>query len=68
MMRVTRTTINMLQENRREANKNTIKIQRMNNNGKWGKPYETTKYGNETDDQAIERLIRNNNRQYRIAE
>ena len=68
MMRVTRTTFNMLQENRRKANKNTIKIQWMKKNGEWGKPYETAKYGKETDDEAIERLIKNNNRPCRIAE
>lgn len=52
----------------RRRHKNTVLVQRMKKDGTWGKPLESQRYGNETDEQVIERLIRLNNRPYRIAE
>jgi hypothetical protein len=68
MMKVTKTTFNMIAANRAAANKNTVMIQRMTKSGKWGKAYETQRFGNETDEQVVERLIANNGVQFRIAE
>lgn len=64
MMKVTKTTFGMLHQNK----KDTVLVQRMTNTGKWGKPYEAKRYGNETDDQVIARLISLNNREFKLAQ
>jgi len=51
----------------RRSNKSTVLVQRMKNDGAWGKPIEMQAFGNETPEQVVERLIRNNNRQFRVA-
>jgi len=67
MMKVTNTTFNMMAKNRANKNKNTVMIQCMKKDGTWGKPQEYKKYGNETDDDVVKRLIKNNNEEFRIA-
>lgn len=66
MMKVTKTTFNMLAANR--ANKNGVMVQGQLKSGKWGKPYLAQRFGDETDEQVIARLIKLNNKQFRIAE
>lgn len=68
MMKVTRTTFNMLQANRAAAHKDVVMIQCIRKDGTWGKALEYKRYGNETDEQVVERLIKNNNKQFRLAE
>ena len=68
MMKVTKTTFNMIAANRAAANKDVIMVQRMLKSGKWGKASEARRFGHETDEQIIERLIKNNGVQFRIAE
>lgn len=65
-MKVTKTTFNMLAANR--ADKNNIMVQAQLKSGKWGKPFSTQRFGNETDEQVISRLVKLNNKQYRIAQ
>lgn len=66
MMYVTDKTFGMLVKNR--SKKNVVMVQPMNKNGKWGKAFETRVYGNETPEQVVARLIKNNDKQFRIAE
>ena len=54
--------------NKNRSNTNIIMVQRMTNKGTWGKAIETRVFGNETPEQVIERLIKNNNRQFRLAQ
>lgn len=70
MKRVTNTTFNILADNRRKANKvsRMVKIQCMKKDGTWGKAVEYTRYGNETDEQVVERLIKNNGKAFRLAQ
>ena len=68
MMKVTRTTFGMLAANRAAAHKDTVMIQGMKKDGTWGKAHECPRYGNETDEQVVERMIKNNNKQFRIAQ
>lgn len=61
MMKVTRTTFNMIQQNRAKANKKTVTLQRKLKSGKWGKPAEHEFFGGEkTAEEVIARLERNN--------
>lgn len=53
---------------RRSSNSNTVMIQCMKKDGTWGKAMSYKKYGNETDAQVVERLIKNNNKPFRLAE
>ena len=66
MMKVTRTTFGMLAANRRE--KNEVMVQMMKKDGTWGKARPTMRFGKETDQDVVERLIKLNGVQYRIAE
>lgn len=68
MMKVTNTTFGMIAANRAAAHKDVIMVQRMNKSGKWGKPSEARRFGHETDEQIVERLIRLNGVQFRIAQ
>lgn len=70
MMKVTKTTFNMLQQNRAKANKKTIALQRKLKSGKWGKPTEYEFFGGEkTAEEVISRLERNNpGNTWRVAE
>ena len=68
MMKVTKTTLNMIAANRAAANKDVVMIQRMKKNGTWGKPMEYKRLRkSETDEQVVERLISNNHVQFRLA-
>ena len=51
----------------RRSTKKTILVQRMKNDGTWGKPCEIPTFG-KAPEQVIENLIENNNRQFRLAE
>lgn len=70
MMKVTRTTINMLQQIRHERNKKVVTLQRKLKSGGWGKPREYEFYGCEkTAEDVIARLEEYNpNDTWRIAE
>lgn len=61
-----RTTFNMIHNGCKA--KNTVSIQAMRQDGTWGKPCEYERYGGESDEQVIERLIKLNNKAFRIAE
>ncbi|MCL2235448.1 MAG: hypothetical protein FWB98_03275 [Defluviitaleaceae bacterium] len=44
-------------------------VQRLKKNGEWGVPRDTVRYGNETDEQVVERLNSlNPNEKFRIAQ
>ena len=66
MMKVTNTTHGMIAANRRQ--KNEVMVQRMKKDGTWGKSIPTMRFGKETDQEVVERLIKLNGVQYRIAE
>lgn len=69
MMRVTRTTFNMLQQNRAKEHKKTVTLQRKLKSGKWGKPMEYDMRNNKTAEEVIARLESNNpGDTWRIAE
>lgn len=68
MMKVTKTTFGMIAANRREANKDVVLVQRMKKDGTWGKAMESQRFGKETDEQVVERLIKNNGVQFRLAQ
>jgi len=69
MMKVTKTTFNMIAANRAAANKDVVMIQRMRKNGTWGKVMEYKRLRkSETDEQVVERLINNNHVQFRLAQ
>ena len=69
MMKVTKTTFNMIAANRAAANKDVVMIQRMRKNGTWGKAMEYKRLRkSETDEQVVERLISNNHVQFRLAQ
>lgn len=53
---------------RRHSEPETVMIQAMTKAGKWGKPVSYKKYGNETAEQVVERLIKNNGKQFKLAE
>lgn len=67
-MKVTKTTFNTMVKIRANKNKNTVMIQCMRKDGTWGKPQEYKKYGNETDNDVVKRLVKNNNKEFRIAQ
>lgn len=68
MMKVTNTTFNMIAANKAAANKDVVMIQAMRKNGTWGKPCEYKRLRkSETDEQVVERLIKNNNKEFRLA-
>lgn len=52
----------------RRSNKRTVRIQAMSKDGTWGKACEYETYGNETDEQVVERLTKLNNKAFRLAE
>ena len=52
----------------RRHHKDTVMVQRMKNDGTWGKATETPRFGGETDEQVVERLIKNNNREFILAQ
>jgi hypothetical protein len=68
MMKVTKTTHSMLMNSRHEANKKVVKIQAMRKNGTWGATMEVEKLYNESDEDVVSRMIKNNNKQYRLAQ
>ena len=51
--------------NKRHSNPTMVTVQRETKSG-WGKPYETEVLGNETPEQVVERLIKNNNKMFRL--
>lgn len=66
MMKVTRTTLGMLAANRQH--KREVMIQWMKKDGTWGKAIPHQRFGKETDQDVVERLIKLNRKQCRIAE
>ena len=50
------------------ARARSLMVQPMLKSGVWGKDLETKRFGNETDEDVIARLEKNNNKQFRIAE
>ena len=70
-MKVTKTTLGMILSNKEKAYKeaNSVTIQAQLKSGKWGKPFTTTRLrASETDEMVVQRYIKNNGREYRIAE
>lgn len=57
-----------IMERRSSKNKDQVMIQGMKKDGTWGKPVAHQRFGNETDEDVVKRLIKNNNRQFRLAE
>lgn len=53
---------------RRHNPNNDLMVQRMKKDGTWGKPLKTRRFGNETDEQVVERLIKLNGVQFRLAQ
>ena len=68
MLKVTNTTSGMMMANRHKAHKDTVLIQRRRKDGTWGKAMEAQRFGHETDEQVVERLVKNNNCEFRIAQ
>ena len=53
---------------RRSGTPYTVTVQRKRKDGTWGKPTATRTYGNETPEQVVERLTKNNpGTEYRLA-
>ena len=52
----------------RRTSKDTVLIQAQRKDGTWGKPREYERYGKETDEQVVERLIKLNGKAFRLAE
>lgn len=60
---------NELADIRRRRSARTVRIQRVLKSGKWGKPHDTQRFGNETDQEVVDRLNRlNPGSQYRLAQ
>lgn len=53
---------------KKRSNPQFVMVQRMKKDGTWGKATKSPVFGKETPEQVIERLIANNNVQFRIAE
>lgn len=68
MMRVTNKTFGMIASNRAKAHQQFVMVQRMRKDGTWGQPLQARKFGNESDEEVVERLVKNNCVEYRIAE
>ena len=69
MMKVTKTTFNMLAANRTKEHKKTVTLQRKLKNGTWGKAREYDMFNDKTAEEVIARLETNNpGDTWRIAE
>jgi len=68
MKKVTNSTFGMMVEIRKERSKRTVMLQYVKKDGNWSKPFEAQVYGNESPEMVVERMVRNNNRQYRLAQ
>ena len=66
MLKVTKTTYTTVLNNRR--NHSTIEAQKMRKDGTWGAPSKYQTIGDETPEQCIERLEKNNGTKYRLCE
>lgn len=51
----------------RRTSKDTVLIQAQRKDGTWGKPRECRRFGNETDEQVVERLTKLNGQVFRFA-
>lgn len=70
MMKVTKTTMSMMMNNKHEVNKKAVMLQRKLKSGKWGKAFEVEMIGCEhAAEDVLTRMTKNNpQNEYRIAE
>lgn len=70
MMKITKKTLGMrMENNRKEAlQKGGLMVQSKKANGQWGTPKLVERFGNETNEDIINRLMTLNKKEFRIAE
>lgn len=69
MIKVTKKTILIKMKNHEDEvlNKTGLLVQCKNNDGSWSSAKLTRRFGNETNEEILERLSKLNNKEYRIA-
>lgn len=57
----------IMERRRKHKDKDEVMVQRMKKDGTCGKPLPSQRYGKETDEDVVARLIEYNHRQFRLA-